>query len=163
MSRRALGALAAVAVAATAGCGGEDRDDAPRRGLAWEGTPKVFRAKHLPRDRVVIGRVRNQGEQTLHLVARDLRVRDGAGRPLVASAAFSTNYAHGLFGALQQPKPVPPAELVRLGKVAYIPAGASVPFYAAWRLRPGSRGPLTVDYGSGELVLPDPSGTAAGR
>jgi ABC-2 type transport system permease protein len=35
----------------------------------------VFRAKNLPNDRVVIARVRNAGTKTLHLVARDLKVR----------------------------------------------------------------------------------------
>lgn len=159
--RRALTAVAAVAVLAAAGCGGGD--DPPKRpGLAWDGTPEVFRAKNLPSDRVVIARVRNTGSETLHLVAADLRVRDAGGRALESSAAFTTNYAHGLFGMQDPPKRLPPAELVRLGKVVYIPAGASVPFYAAWRLKAGSREPVSVDYGSGTLALPAPGATAAG-
>lgn len=160
--RRALGALAAVAVLAAAGCGGGS-GDAPKSGLAWDGTPKVFRSKNLPHDRVVIAKVKNAGSETLHLVARDLKVRDADGHVLMTSAAFAVDFAHGLFGALQQPKRLPPAELIRLGKVAYIPAGATVPFYAAWRLAPGSREPVTIDYGRGTLAVPEASGTSAGR
>ncbi|MFL5846559.1 MAG: hypothetical protein ACJ762_17885 [Solirubrobacteraceae bacterium] len=163
MSRAVLTALTAAAGLAVAGCGGGGEDTKPGSGLSWEGTPKVFRAKNLPDDRVVIARVKNDGDTTLHLIAKNLKVRDASGTPLLASAAFTTNYAHGLFGMLQQPKPVPPAELIRLGKVAFIPAGASVPFYAAWRLKPGAEGPFTVDYGKGTLVLPDATGVSAGR
>lgn len=160
--RRALTALAAAAVTAAAGCGGGN--DAPKReGLSWDGTPKVFRAKNLPDDRVVIARVRNTGTKTLHLVASELKVRDADGRALESSAAFTTNYAHGLFGMVDPPKQLPAAELVRLGKVAYIPAGASLPFYAAWRLKPDTKEPVTIDYGKGTLAVPEPTGTAAGR
>jgi hypothetical protein len=152
--RPALGALAvALAVAiAGAGCGGGGQDRSA--GLTWEGKPSVFRTKGMPADRVAIGRVRNDGSGTLHLIAANLRVRDADGHALKASAAFTATFAHGLFGALQQPRPVPPAELIRLGKVAYIPAGASVPFYAAWRVTPDTKEPVRVDYGRGVLVLP---------
>lgn len=162
MIRRALAPLGAVAVLAAAGCGGGD--DQPRRtGLSWDGTPKVFKSKNLPEDRVVIARVRNTGKETLYLVARDLKVRDASGHALQSSAAFTTSYGHGLFGALVAPKQLPQAELIRLGKVAYIAAGASLPFYAAWRLKPGTKEPVTIDYGSGSLEVPAASATAAGR
>src|SRR5207247_10023545 len=105
-------------------------------------------------DRVVIARVRNTGKQTLHLVASDLVIRDADGHALRGSSAgFTNTFAHGLFGAYQQPKPVPPAELLRLGKAVYIPAGASVPFYAAWRLEPGTREPVRIDYGRGSITV----------
>src|SRR3954453_4105878 len=122
--RRVLPAVVAVLVA---GCGGT----APESGLRWDGKPNVFRSRHLAHDRVVIARVRNVGSKTLHLVAARLVVRDADGHRLKGSAAFTITFAHGLFGALQQPKPVPPAELLRLGKVVYIPSGASVPFFPA--------------------------------
>lgn len=157
---RAVGALLAVVLSGAAGCGGEDRP-AP---LAWQGKPQVFRLRSLPRDRVVIARVRNTSEKTLHLLATRLVVRDAEGHRLKgSSAAFTTTFTHGLFGAYQQPDPVPPAELLRLGKAVYIPPGASVPFYAAWRLAPGTRGPIRIDYGPGTIEVPDgPVRTAAG-
>jgi hypothetical protein len=154
--RRAV--LAAVA-AAVAGCGGSD---APKTGLEWSGKPAVFRSHSLPHDRVVIAHVRNVGAKTLHLVAAKLVVRDADGRRLKGSAAFTTTFAHGLFGALQQPKPVPPAELLRLGKVVYIPAGASVPFFAAWTLGAGAKEPVSIDYGSGSLTVPPATAETAG-
>jgi hypothetical protein len=109
---------------------------------------------------VVIAKVRNTGPKTLHIVAADVKVRDAGGHVLEGSAGFNTTYAHGLFGALQQPDPVPPAELLRLGKVVYLPKGASVPFYAAWRLPKGTPDrEVTVDYGSGTLTVPVATGT----
>ncbi|MDQ1698711.1 MAG: hypothetical protein QOG34_574, partial [Frankiaceae bacterium] len=73
MSRRPFAAALTIvaALGATAGCGGGG-SDARHEGLAWDGTPKVFRAKHRLTDRVVIARVRNTGRDTLHLVAKDL-------------------------------------------------------------------------------------------
>lgn len=147
-----LGALAL----GTAACGGGSDN---RERLAWEGKPSVFISRNLPNDRVVIARVRNTGTRTLHLIAKDVKVRDAEGRVLKASAGFSTTFAHGLFGALQQPNPVPQAELIRLGKVAYIAAGASVPFYAAWRLEPGTKEPVQIDYGAGSLAVPKATAT----
>jgi hypothetical protein len=148
---RALG-IAAVVVA-VAGCGGGDRPDAGR--LSWVGKPQVFKARNLPSDRVVIARVRNTGSKTLHLFGSKLKVRDAKGRALDASAGFTTTFAHGLYGALQQPAGGPPAaELIRLGKAIYLPAGGSAPFYAAWRLKAGAKEPVRIDYGTGSLTVP---------
>ena len=155
--RRALPALLLVVL--VAGCGGGDK---PKTGLRWDGKPTVYRNKHLPHDRVVLARVRNVGDKTLHLVAAKLVVRDANGHRLQGHAVFSTTFAHGLFGALQQPNPVPQTELIRLGKVIYLPAGASAPFTAAWRLTPGAKEPVTIDYGSGSLAVPAATATAAG-
>ena len=152
--------MASTATLAVAGCGaGSHHATGP---LAWAGTPHVLRSHDMPNDRVVVARVRNTGKTTLHLVAADLVVRDASGRRLFGSAAFTTTFAHGLYGALEKPKGgVPLGELIRLGKIVYLPPGASVPFYAAWRLKPGSREPVTVDYGKGSLPVPKPTGTTA--
>ena len=155
----ALAATLAAAAVGAAGCGGSDK---PKTGLRWEGTPSVFRSKTLPHDRVVIARVRNVGSTTMHLVAAKLIVRDADGHALKSNAGFTPAFAHGLFGALQQPKPVPPAELIRLGKVVYIPAGASVPFYAAWTLTAKVKEPVSIDYGTGTLEVPPATGTTKG-
>ena len=154
------GALALLA----GGCGaGSHANRTPAAtGLTWAGKPQVYRSRSLPRDRVVIARVRNAGTTTLHLVASRLRVRDARGRVLRASAAFSTTFAHGLYGAYQQPAAGEPvAEQIRLGKIIYLAPGASAPFYAAWRLSLGAREPVHVDYGSGSLVIPAAGGQTA--
>jgi len=159
MRRAGLAALAITAIAA-AGCGGGGSGHRPGA-LAWAGKPLVFRSHDLPHDRVVVAHVRNVGKSTLHLIAARLVVRDANGRALKSSAGFTTTFAHGLFGAYQKPNPVPAAELIRLGKVVYLAPGASVPFYAAWRLGPHSREPVHVDYGVGSLAVPRPTGVTA--
>jgi hypothetical protein len=156
--RRSCGWLVAIAALGAVGCGGGS--GGPGR-LAWDGEPHVFKAHNRPNDRVVIARVRNTGSTTLHLVAAKLKVRDAGGRVLKTTAAFSTTFAHGLYGALQQPAGGPPvAELQRLGKVIYLSAGASTPFYAAWRLTPGTREPVRIDYGAGSLAVPPATATS---
>lgn len=157
MRRRVAATLALGLTLGAAGCGGgRDRPE----GLSWEGRPNVFRAKNLPADRVLIARVRNRGDSSLHLVAADVKIRDAHDRVLKGSAAFTTTFAHGLFGALEHPSGgVPRAELVRLGKIVDLRAGASVPFYAAWRLAPGARQPVHIDFGAGSLDVPAATAT----
>jgi hypothetical protein len=151
-------AIAVIAIV-VAGCGGGDKPTAGR--LSWLGKPNVYKARNLPNDRVVIAHVRNTGSKTLHLVGSKLVVRDAHGHRLDATAAFTTTFAHGLYGALQQPAGGPPAaELIRLGKTVYIPAGGSAPFYAAWRLHPRTKEPVRIDYGTGSLAVPTATATA---
>jgi hypothetical protein len=151
--------LVAVAALAAAGCGADAKK--PASELSWQGKPNVFKARGLPNDRVVIARVRNTGSTALRLVAANLKVRDADGRVLKATAAFNTTFAHGLYGALQQPAGGPPAaELLRLGKTVYLSPGASAPFYAAWRLTPGAKEPVRIDYGAGSLTVPPATATS---
>ena len=159
MRRRSAAAAAIAASVLLAACGGGSK---PKDGaLSWDGKPNVFRAQHLPNDRVVIARVKNTGGKTLHLIGARLVVRDANGKRLDTTAAFNTTFAHGLYGALQQPAGGPPAaELARLGKAIYLPAGGSVPFYAAWRLKPGTKEPVRIYYGTGSLEVPEATATA---
>ena len=151
--RKTAGLLLCAAITKCGGNSGAAKDSP----LAWDGKPQAFRLPALPRDGVVVGKVRNTTGHTLHFKASALFVRDAAGRRLRSSAAFTTTYAHGLFGALEQPGYLPQAELRRLGKIIDLPPGESAPFYAAWRLGGGSRAPVRVDYGSGTLAVPAPS------
>jgi hypothetical protein len=157
-------AAACVAIAAAlvaAGCGHGHGQSAGGAPLAWQGNPSVYVPRGLPHDRVLIGRVRNFSSRTLHLSAARLVVRDVRGARLAGSAAFTATYAHGLFGAFQQPSVTPPAELVRLGRVVTLTPGASAPFYAAWRLAPRVHQPVHVDYAVGALPLPGVGTTSA--
>ena len=160
MSKAAAALLAAAALAGCGGGGGGGSHAAP---LAWDGAPQAFKPRGLPRDGVVLGKVRNTTKRTLHFIAASLVVRDASGRRLRSSAAFTTTYAHGLFGAMQQPRHLPQLELRRLGKIVDLPPGESAPFYAAWHLGAGSRAPVKVDYGSGTLAVPAPSSSATNR
>jgi hypothetical protein len=137
----------------------------PVSALRWDKSApvQVYRLPKLPRDRVVLGRVQNTALKTLRITAARMVIRDAAtGRQLSASAAFTTTFAHGLFGAFQQPSSLPTAELLRLGKAVELKPGTSVPFYAAWRRPAGSHGPVIIDYGSGKLVVPEGKLAVAG-
>ena len=159
MTRRYTGLVAVAIAVAAAGCGGKAKPVDGR--LAWDGKPTVFRANHLPNDRVVIARVKNTGSKTLHLIGATLVVRDARGRALDTTAAFTTTFAHGLYGALEQPPGgPPPQELARLGKTIYLAPGDSAPFYAAWRLDPKAKEPVRIYYGTGSLALPEATATS---
>ncbi len=152
MNRRVWAAAATSVVAAVVavGCGGHDQ----RAALVWSHAPQVFTPRDLPRDRIVIGRVRNQSHRTLRLAAAALRVRDSQGHVLRSSAGFTASYAHGLFGAFQQPSAEPLRELVRLGRIVILDPGATSPVFAAWQLPAGAHTPVTLDYGRGRLTIP---------
>jgi hypothetical protein len=143
----------ALAVLALAGCGNGKSRHGP---LAWV-QPQVLIPHRLPRDRIVVAHVRNTSHEALHLVAARIVVRDAAGHRLQASAGFTTTYAHGLFGAFQQPNPVPTAELRRLGRIVDLVPGDTAPFFAAWHLDRGAQEPVRIDYGRGTLTAPGPA------
>jgi hypothetical protein len=150
---RRAAVLAAGAALALGGCGGSK---ARTHGgdLVWSQEPLLFQAIHLPHDRVLIGTVRNRSSQALNLVANRLTVRDAENHRLRAYAVFTSAYAHGLYGAYQQPNPIPPAELRRLGHIITLEPHQTAPLTVAYRLTSHTRAPLRVDYGRGALSVP---------
>jgi hypothetical protein len=144
-------AVAALALSFTAaGCGASTA----RAPLAWIGTPQVFQQRDLPRDRILLGHIQNASKRTLHILATTLRIRDANGHVLKSSAGFVASYAHGLFGAFQQPSAQPVRELLRLGRLVILRPGATSPLFAAWRLPTNAHGPVSIDYGNGTLAVP---------
>ena len=144
-------AKALVLVAASVlvgGCGGDDAKP-KASGLGWAEEPQVFTLRDLPSDRVLIGEVQNNGTKPLHLSAGRLVVRDASGRRLKSSAAYTSTFSHGLFGAFQQPSKIPQPEASRLGHDIYLIPKDKRPFFAAWRIPSGSQGPFRIEYGSG--------------
>ncbi|MDX6643705.1 MAG: hypothetical protein QOD76_1667 [Solirubrobacteraceae bacterium] len=150
---RRAAVLAAGAALALGGCGG-DKPRSDRGVLVWSKEPLLFSATHLPNDRVLIGTVRNRSGQALSLVADRLTVRDADNRRLRAYAVFTSTFAHGLYGAYQQPNPVPPAELRRLGHIITLEPHKTAPLTVAYRLTSHTRAPLRIDYGRGTLSVP---------
>jgi hypothetical protein len=143
------GLVVAAAAAAMAGCGGGEK---PAPGLGWDGKPQVFRLRDLPTDRVLVGQVVNNSPKTLHLAATRLSVRDASGHVLKSSGAYTATFAHGLFGAFQQPSKLPQAEAARLGRDVYLIPKAKSPFFAAWRIPAGTKGPFRIEYGGGPAL-----------
>ena len=146
-----VAAMAAGAV--MAGCGSDD-DKASGAPLAWTKEPVAYVSEDLPNDRVILAQVRNRSSDPVHLVASKIVVRDAAGRVLRSHGQYIAGYAHGLYGAYQKPARVESSESRRLGLDITLPPGKVAPLAVAWRLKPGSREPATVDYGEGKLTLP---------
>jgi hypothetical protein len=145
--------VAAGAAVGLAGCG-EERTPAGNGDLVWSKEPLLFKSSPLPRDRILLGTVRNRSKHDLHLVAAKVSIRDADGKPLQSWAQFIPTFAHGLYGAFQKPNPLPPGELTRLGLVITLPPGASAPLSASWRLTARTRTPVRIDYGTGTLPVP---------
>lgn len=147
---RRLITLAALAVLA-AGCGGGEK-----AAITWEGKPALVKPKELPRDRVLVGRIRNHTDHRLRLVAAEARIVDARGRVLRSTIRFASAYGHGLYSYDQQPKEGDPEfEKVRLGEVAEIPAGKTAPLTLSWRLSKGTGAAARVVIGRFVLELPE--------
>jgi hypothetical protein len=149
----AAAALPLACAALLGGCGGSRREDGANP-LQWARAPLMFRATGLPRDRVVLGTVRNRSGRAVHLVAARVTVRDAAGRRLRSWGQYIAGYAHGLYGAYQKPHPLPPGELRRLGLEIDLAPGRTAPLAVAFRLAPSTRAPVRIDYGPGTLAVP---------
>jgi hypothetical protein len=146
-----LVAVAALAVSFTvAGCGASTAYGP----LSWSAKPQVFQQRDLPSDRILVGQIHNASKRTLRIMATTLRIRDAKGHVLESSAGFIASYAHGLFGAFQQPSAQPVRELLRLGRLVILQPGATSPLFAAWRLPGNAREPVSIDYGNGKLAVP---------
>ena len=152
MTRAVTAAALAAAAVVAAGCGGDNEDAG--QALTWTTTPVAYVAEDLPNDRVVLAQVRNRSSKPLHLVASKIVVRDAAGKVLRSHGQYIAGYAHGLYGAYQRPKRVEASESRRLGLDIRLAPGKTAPLFVAWRVKPGTREPATVDYGAGTLTLP---------
>jgi hypothetical protein len=146
----ALRVAVAALVVSFAGCGA-GTSHGP---LSWSATPQVFQQRDLPSDRILLGQIHNASKRTLRIPASTIRIRDAKGHVLESSAGFVASYAHGLFGAFQQPSAQPVRELLRLGRLAILQPGATSPLFAAWRLPANAREPVSIDYGNGKLPVP---------
>jgi hypothetical protein len=155
------GRLAALvlAAAAVAGCGSSRAPASLGRSLVrWVRAPLVYEPPRLPHDRVLYGRVQNESRKMLALDARQVIVRDAAGRVLVSAARFIGAYAHPLYGVFQQPRFNEPYELVRLGVIADISPGTTSPLWVSFRELPSSRPPFTASFGAAlRIPLPLPA------
>jgi len=162
--RRRAAALAAAGLLGlgSSACGGSGSRTAAApppgsgQGLQWAAAPQVFRPRGLLRDRILLGRIVNDGPRTLELRSSEIVLRDAGGRRIPgATGAFTASYAHGLFGALQQPSVLPPAELARLGRLISLQPATSTPFFAAWHLPARARQPVSVELGGSRLEVPE--------
>jgi hypothetical protein len=148
-------ALAGSGAAVAGGCGGGD-DREPSGALHWEKEPVLVKPARLPNDRIVAGTLRNDGMDRADLVAKDLKLLDGDGNRVPASAAFVQSFLHGLYPPTRLPGGrTPLSEQLRMGIIARVLPGRSVPLTISWRQSPGTEPPVRIDWGSGSIPIPD--------
>jgi hypothetical protein len=148
----ALAAIALVAAVPVACGGGEDTGTG---GLVWAKRPQVYRQPTLPRDRVLVGTVRNDSFERVTIDAADVRAVDADGEPLRGNATFVRGYIHPLYPPTPPPAGgVPEAELERIGRRLRLEPGKTAPLSIAWRVAPGQKRPVRIDYGTGWLPVP---------
>jgi hypothetical protein len=149
-------AVAAVALAALApiACGGDD-DGGGTGDLVWVGKPEVVRQETLPRDRVLVGFVRNDSLRRITIEAKDVHAVDEDGKALPGQATFIRAYIHPLYPPTRPPAGgLPESERVRLGQLARLEPGKRTHLTVAWRLEPGDKRAVRVEYGFGSLPIP---------
>jgi hypothetical protein len=149
-------ALAAIGLAVVAGCGGDD-DGRERAGvLKWQAEPLLVQPSTLPNDRILTGKLRNDGRDRADLTASDLRLTDKDGERVPGSAAFLQGFAHGLYPPTREPEGRPPQwEQLRLGRIARVLPGKTVPLTISWRQPAGTEPPVRIEWGRGSLPIPD--------
>jgi hypothetical protein len=153
---RRLGAVLLVALAAGAplACAGDD-DAAGTGDLVWVEEPTVVTQETLPRDRVLVGVVRNDSLRRMTIEASDVLAVDDDGDALKGSATFIRGYIHPLYPPTRPPKGgLPDAELIRLGRLVRLDPGKRAHLTVAWRLEPGRDAPTRIEYGFGSLPIP---------
>jgi hypothetical protein len=123
--------------------------------LVWAGPPQVYRQATLPRDRVLVGRIRNDSLREVKIAATDVRAVDEDGNALRGNATFVRGYIHALYPPTRPPPGgLPESELERTGRELRLQPGKTAPLSVAWRLSPGSEAPVRIDYGTGSLPIP---------
>lgn len=150
--RRWAAALGTALALAPAGCGDKAASGAR---VSWEDKPLVVRQPELPDDTIVSGRLRNDSLQTLDLDAAEVRLVDGDDRAVQSTARFATGVTHQLYPPREGPREKDPLFLRRrLGEVATVKPGQTVPLVVSWRVQPGQKPPVKVDLGRTSLELP---------
>lgn len=86
MRRRSWALATALAAVAPLDCGGDDGGGTGD--LVWVRQPVVVKQETLPRDRVLVGKVRNDSLRRVVLDAKDVRALDEDGKALRANATF---------------------------------------------------------------------------
>jgi hypothetical protein len=121
--------------------------------LQWKSKPLLIKVPELPRDRILTGEVRNASLRPVDLESKRVRILDARGQRLKATALFAQGFNHGLY---------PPSmkiegsefERRRLGRIATIKPGQSVPLTLSWRVPEGGSEPVEARFDGGTLSLP---------
>ena len=155
MKRAGLALATGLAVVAPLGCNGGGDDGGGSGELVWVKQPTIVRQQTLPRDRVLVGTVRNDSLRRLTLEAKDVRAVDEDGAALKGDATFIRGYVHPLYPPTRPPAGgLPESELERLGRRVRLEPGTRTRLSVAWRLAPGGKPPVRIEYSGGWLPIP---------
>ena len=153
MTAARAAALAGAAVLLLTGCGGAPGSGSQK--VTWVGKPLVVRQPELPDDTIVSGRITNESGEVLKLDSADVRLVTKDGAAVLSTARFSTGVTHQLYPPREGPREKDPAFLrERMGEIATLAPGKSVPLVVSWRVRAGEPAPVEVDLGETSLALP---------
>ena len=158
MSRlRAALAIAAVTLVASAAAGcGEGKGTAHGPLLAWDGKPKLTVSPSGAH--VVVGVAKNGSSDQLWIRTPELRIVDREGRRIRSSVTFASGFVRSNYprnGPLpSRPSRYPLAEQQRIGFLAEIKPGKSVPLTVSWQEPRGPRTATRLVYKSASLPIP---------
>ncbi len=129
--------------------------ESARGGVNWVGDPELITPAELPEDRILTGRVRNGSSEPLRLDGVTAALRDDAGQDVRGNVSYARGFSHGLYGPGVSPREAIPDFLAtRLGTVAVIGPGETIPITIAWRRGEGAGSPVSADLGAATLALP---------
>jgi hypothetical protein len=152
--RRLLVACLLVTGLLVTGCGRDEGASSGGATVAWADKPLVVRQPELPDDTIVSGRLRNESGRELSLDASDVRLLDEDGKAVRSTARFALAVSHSLYPPGDGPSENPRPLRERLGEVATVAPGKSVPLVVSWRVGSGEKPPVRVDLGEASLTLP---------
>lgn len=141
----AIAIASVVAVAGGSGGGAE-------AGLAWSGKVQVIDST-IATDRILYTKLENTSLEDIDLVAKDVKVLDARGREVRSSASFLAAFAHGIYSWSMEGE-AGDSERRRLGQIATVKPGQSVPITLAWSVPEGGEQPAKVDFGPADVALP---------
>jgi hypothetical protein len=133
--------------------GGATKAAAGTASLQWKEKPSLILVPSLPRDRILTGQLRNASLRAVDLDTEGVRIVDAKGHALRSTARFAQHFSHGLYPWSWHVKGSK-FERTRVGKIATIKPGQSVPLTLSWRVPAGGSEPVEVRFDGGSLSLP---------
>jgi hypothetical protein len=133
------------------GCGGGGGAGAGSGPLVWSEPPMVFTPETTPGDRILTGKLRNDGLRRVRVDLPDLRVRAADGADVAAQPVFLQTFGKSLWSPGRGPAQRPETELLRTGRIAWLEPGETVPFTLAWR---APDAPARIEYDGGWVGVP---------
>ena len=119
--------------------------------LAWKDVQYLKAGRAT--DRILYGRLRSTSLEDIKLDVHRVTVLDAEGGKVRSAVVFLPAFAHGIYPWDMRGE-ASDFERRRLGQIATLKPGQSIPITLSWRVPKGGRQPAKVDFGPAELALP---------